>query len=61
MADKGFLISDLLPENVGLNMAPFVNRNKHISEEKFFKTREIAAPRNVIEMVNEQVKNFKIL
>ena len=61
LADKGFLISDLLPANVGLNMPPFVKRNKQMSEEEFFKTRKIAGPRIVIAMVNEQPKNFRIL
>ncbi len=32
-----------------------------MTEEEFFKSREIAGPRIVIEMVNEQVKNFRIL
>ena len=61
MADKGFKIKYLLPPDVGLNMPPLIGRDRQMTAEEFFKTQEVAGPRIVIEMANEQVKNFRIL
>ena len=61
MADKGFKIQDLLPADVGLNMPPFIGQARQMTTEEFFKTQDIAGPRIVIEMANEQLKNFRIL
>ena len=61
MADKGFQIGDLLPAFVGLNMPPFIKKDHQMTAEEFFRTKEVAGPRIVIEMANEQLKNFRIL
>ncbi|XP_021346079.1 uncharacterized protein LOC110445671 [Mizuhopecten yessoensis] len=61
LADKGFTVGDLLPAHIGLNMPPFVSSSCQMSVQEFFKTQQIAAPRIVVEMKMEQIKNFKIL
>jgi hypothetical protein len=61
MADKGFTIADLLPSDIGLNMAPFVSSKKQMCEHELIATQQIASPRIVIEMKMEQIKNFIIL
>ena len=61
LADKGFVIRDLLPPSVGLNYPPFIGKHRQMTEKEFFQTRDIAGPRIVIEMANERLKNFRIL
>lgn len=61
LADKGFPIGDLLPGHIGLNMPPFIASNAQMTQEEFFKTQQIAAPRIVVKMKMEQIKNFKIV
>lgn len=61
LADKGFTIGDLLPGHIGLNMPPFIASNAQMTQKEFFKTQQIAAPRSVVEMKIEQIKNFKIV
>lgn len=61
LADKGFTIGDLLPGHIGLNMPPFITSNAQMTQKEFFKTQQIAAPRIVVEMKMEQIKNFKIV
>lgn len=61
LADKGFTIGDLLQGHIGLNMPPFIASNAQMTQEEFFKTQQIAAPRIVVEMKMEQIKNFKIV
>lgn len=61
LADKGFTIGDSLPGHIGLNMPPFIASNAQMTQKEFFKTQQIAAPRIVVEMKMEQIKNFKIL
>lgn len=61
LADKGFTIGELLPGHIGLNIPPFIASNAQMTQEEFFKTQQIAAPRIVVEMKMEQIKNFKIV
>lgn len=51
----------MLPGHIGLNMPPFIASNAQMTQKEFFKTQQIAAPRIVVEMKMEQIKNFKIL
>ncbi|XP_048089202.1 uncharacterized protein LOC125287411 [Alosa alosa] len=60
MADKGFLISDLLPEGVSVNIPPFLNRGK-FSESEVRATREVARNRIHVERANARIKDFRIL
>ena len=61
MADKGFTIEDLLPENIHLNMPPKIPSARPMSESEVFKTQHIASARIVVEMKMEQAKNYKCL
>lgn len=60
MADKGFLISDIVPNGVSVNIPPFLYNSKFTkSEVKLTKT--IARCRIHIERVDGRLKDFKIL
>ena len=65
MADKGFVIDDLLSEKVGaknvmLNIPPFLESKGQFSEEEVLATREIAAERIHVERAINRIKNFHI-
>ncbi len=60
MADKGFLIHDLLPQGVSLNIPPFlINPQFTESEAKF--TTKLARARVHVERVIKRIKSFEIL
>lgn len=61
LADKGFTVGDLLPGHIELNMPPFIFTSSQMTKQQFFQTQQIAAPRIVVEMKMEQIKNFKII
>ena len=61
MADKGFTIQDLLPENVNLNMPPMIPSARQMTEDEVFKTQHIASARIVVEMKMEQAKNYRCI
>lgn len=61
MADKGFTIEDLLPEDIHLNMPPKIPSSRPMSEAEVFKTQHIASARIVVEMKMEQAKNYRCL
>ena len=61
MADKGFTINDLLSDTVQLNVPPKIPSSRPMTENEVFKTAHIASARIVIEMKNEQAKNFRCL
>lgn len=61
LADKGFTVGDLLPGHIELNMTPFISTSSQMTKQQFFQTQQIAAPRIVVEMKMEQIKNFKII
>ena len=62
MADKGFLIQDLLdPLGVTLNMPPKRDSNRQLSRQEVEETRRIAAVRIYVKWKMEQIKNFRIL
>lgn len=60
MADKGFLIHDLMPTGVGLNIPPFLC-TPQFTEAEAAATRSIAKSRIHVERAIARVKNFKIL
>ena len=60
LADKGFLIQDLAPPGVTVNIPPFL-MNKRFSVAEVMRTRSIAQARIHIERFNARVKNFNIL
>ena len=59
LADKGFLVHDILPDGVSVNLPPFLLtpqfRNGEVEE-----TRNIARARIHIERLNARVKRYKI-
>ena len=62
MANKGFLIQDLLdPLGVTLNMPPKRDSNRQLSRQEVEETRRIAEVRIHVERKMEQIKNFRIL
>ncbi|XP_020625579.1 uncharacterized protein LOC110062972 [Orbicella faveolata] len=60
LADKGFLIHDILPNDVSLNIPPFLN-NGVFTESEAKKTKSIARARIHVEKANARLKDFKIL
>ena len=61
MADKGFDISDDLPEGVTLNIPAFMNGKDQLCVEEETETRRIASVRIHVERAIERIKNYKIL
>lgn len=60
LADKGFLISGIVPAEVIVNIPPFLNKAK-FSESEARATQEIARNRIHIERANARLKEFRIL
>ena len=60
MADKGFLIQDVLPNCVSLSIPPFLN-NGVFTESGAKATKSIARARIHVERANARLKKFKIL
>ena len=62
LADKGFLIRDLLPNRVNLNIPPFLsNPSGQFTVEEVLATRSTARGRIHVERVIERVKLYHIL
>ena len=60
LADKGFLIQDIVPTGVSVNIPPFLNRGK-FTESEAKATKSIARCRIHVERANARLKDFKIL
>lgn len=60
LADKGFLINDIVPLNVSVNIPPFLNNGK-FTESEAKATKSIAKCRIHVERANARLKDFKIL
>ena len=60
LADKGFLISDVVPVGVSVNIPPFLYNGK-FNESEIKLTKTIARCRIHVERVNAHLKDFKIL
>ncbi len=61
MADKGFLIYDLLPKNVFLNLPAFLAGKTQLTKEEAAFSRKIASCRIHVERAIERMRNYKIL
>ena len=59
LADKGFLIQDIFPNDVSLNIPPFLN-NGVFTESEAKKTKSIARARIHVERANARLKDFRI-
>ena len=60
LADKGFLIQDILPQGVAVNIPPFLN-NGTFTESEIKSTKAIAKCRIHVERANARLKDFRIL
>lgn len=60
LADKGFLIQDILPHGVSVNIPPFLN-NGTFTESEVKATKAIAKCRIHVERTNARLKDFRIL
>ncbi|XP_046844591.1 uncharacterized protein LOC124438474 [Xenia sp. Carnegie-2017] len=60
LADKGFLIQDVVPHGVCVNIPPFLN-NGTFTESEVKKTKAIAKAQIHVERANARLKDFKIL
>ena len=61
MADRGFLIEDILPDSVSLNILPFLDGRGQFDSHELVQTRRIASVRIHVERAIERVKNYRIL
>ena len=60
LADKGFLIQDIVPVGVSVNVPPFLNHGK-LTESEAIATKAIARCRIHVERANACLKSFKVL
>ena len=60
LADKGFLIADIVPTGVSVNIPPFLY-NGQFNESEVKQTKTIARCRIHVERANARLKDFKIL
>ena len=60
LADKGFLIQNIVPPNVSVNIPPFLNNGK-FTESEVKATQSIARCRIHVERANARLKDFRIL
>ena len=60
LTDKGFLIQDLLPNGVSVNIPPFLNKGKFTASEIRL-TKRISTCHIHVERANARLKEFKIL
>ena len=60
LADKGFLIQDIVPNGVAVNIPPFLNKGQ-FTESEIKHTKNIARNRIHVERANARIKDFKIL
>ncbi|XP_067935461.1 uncharacterized protein [Watersipora subatra] len=61
MADRGFLIDELLKENQVLNIPPFLKSRPQFDKEEVDETRSIASVRIHVERVIGSVRRYSIL
>lgn len=60
LADKGFLIQDIVPNGVSVNIPPFLEHGK-FTESEIKATKSIARCRIHVERANARLKDFKVL
>ena len=61
LADKGFVIHDLMPHGISLNLPPFLAGKKQFTEEEARFCKKIATCRIHVERAIERMRNYKIL
>ena len=61
LADKGFVIHDLLPKNLFLNLPAFFCGKTQFTQEEAVFSRKISSCRIYVERAIERLRNYKIL
>lgn len=61
LADKGFLLHDLLPQGVTLNLPAFLYGKKQFTKEEAVFSHKIARSRIHVERAIERLRNYRIL
>ena len=61
MADRGFLIDDMLPPGILLNVPPMLNETGQLTEDERARTRRIASVHIHVERAIKRIKNYRIL
>ena len=61
LADKGFLLHDILPQGVSLNLPAFLSGKERFSKAEAILSRKISRSRIHVERAIERLRNFKIL
>jgi len=61
MADRGFLIEDILPPGITLNVPPLLNETGQLTDDERTRTRRIASVRIHVERAIERIKNYQVL
>ena len=60
LADKGFLLHDIVPQGVAVNIPPFLNKPQ-FTKEQVVETTRIACARIHVECAIQRLKVFRIL
>ncbi len=61
MTDKGFEVHDMALPGVEVIIPPKISSKGQMSDANLYNTINVAESRIVIEMMNEQAKNYRIL
>ena len=61
LADKGFLLHDILPQGVSLNLPAFLCSKEKLTKEEAIFSRKISQCRIHVERAIERLRNFRIL
>lgn len=61
MADRGFLIEDILPPGITMNVPPLLNETGQLTDDEWTRTRRIASVRIHVERAIERIKNYQVL
>ena len=61
LADKGFLIHDLLPKNIFLNLPAFLCGKSQLTKEEAVFSRKTSGCRIHVERAIERLRNYEIL
>ena len=61
VADRGFLIEDILPPGITMNVPPLLNETGQLTDNEWTRTRRIASVCIHVERAIERIKNYQVL
>ena len=61
LADKGFLLYDILPQGVLLNLPAFLRGKKQLTKEEAVFSHKLSRSRIHVERAIERLRNFRIV